>query len=72
MKKTFALAACLMLMFALPARADNCSQIAFDLAAQYGAEVISVKAEGGMCSIKLRIPGQGGQPPRIETVTVPG
>ncbi len=55
-----------------PARADNCAQIANQVAGQYGAEVLAVRADGGSCIIKLRIPGQGGQPPRVETVTVPG
>jgi hypothetical protein len=73
MKKTAAPA--LFLLFALagaaPAMAD-CYQLADQYAAQYGAEVLSVKEKGGNCVIKLRIPGQGGQPPRVETISVPG
>jgi hypothetical protein len=67
-----ALFAVLALMAApLDARADNCAQAAASVAAQYGAEILAVRADGGMCVIKLRIPGSGGQPPRVETVTVP-
>ncbi len=69
--KTIALSAiALMLLAASPARADNCAQIANQVAGQYGAEVLAVRAEGASCVIKLRIPGQAGQPPRVETVTV--
>jgi hypothetical protein len=72
MKLKAAIPALLMLFAATPAKADNCPQVAQDLAAQYGAEVLAARAEGGSCVVKLRIPGQGGQPPRIETFTVPG
>ena len=71
MKKTAALALFLAMFAATPAWAD-CYQVADQAAAQYGAEVISVREKGGNCIIKLRIPGQGGQPPRVETISVPG
>ena len=51
-------------------RADNCSGIAQDLAVQYGAQVIKAVSRDGKCVVTLRIPGQGGQPPRVETKTV--
>lgn len=54
------------------ALANNCAAAARSLAASYGAQVLSVKAEGGVCVITLRIPGQGGQPPRVETHRVSG
>jgi hypothetical protein len=72
MRLATALSIVLMLLSAVPAQADNCAQIAQDLAAQYGAEVLAARADGGSCVVKLRIPGQGGQPPRVETFTVPG
>jgi hypothetical protein len=74
MKKAAFLAALIALFLAsgMPAQADNCSAVADQYAAQYGAEVLSVKEQGGNCVIKLRIPGQGGQPPRVETISVPG
>jgi hypothetical protein len=74
MKKSAATALFVFLSLAgaTPAFAD-CYQIADQVAAQYGgAEVLSVKEAGGNCVIKLRIPGQGGQPPRVETISVPG
>ncbi len=72
MRLATALSVVLMLLSAVPAQADNCAQIAQDLAAQYGAEVLAARADSGSCVVKLRIPGQGGQPPRVETFTVPG
>lgn len=54
------------------ARADNCTGIAQNLAAQYGAQVIKAVSRDGQCVVTLRIPGQGGQPPRVETKTVSG
>jgi hypothetical protein len=61
----------LFVLAATPALAD-CYQVADQVAAQYGAEVISVREGKGTCIIKLRMPGQGGQPPRVETIEVPG
>jgi hypothetical protein len=72
MRLATALSVVLMLLSSVPAQADNCAQIAQDLAAQKGAEVLAARADGGSCVVKLRIPGQGGQPPRVETFTVPG
>lgn len=60
----------LTLAGAAPALAD-CYQVADQVAAQYQAEVLLVKEKGGNCVITLRIPGQGGQPPRVEIKEVP-
>jgi hypothetical protein len=74
MRKTAlpALVVLLLLVAGTPALAANCSAVAEQAASQYGAEILSVKEKGGNCVIKLRIPGQGGQPPRVETISVPG
>lgn len=61
-----------LLLAAAPAKADECEQIAGEVAAQYEAEVLAVRFEEGTCVVKLRIPGADGKPPRVETVTVPG
>lgn len=73
MRKTAALALFLAAMFAAstPALAD-CYQVADQEAARYGAEVVSVREKGGNCIIKLLMPSQGGQPPRVEIITRPG
>ena len=56
--------------------ADNCSSIAAAEASRRGAQVLSVRAlsEGGrtVCEIKLRVPGSGGQPPRVEEIRASG
>jgi hypothetical protein len=67
-----ALLIALFLAAGTPALAANCAAVAEQAAAQNGAEILSVKEKGGNCVIKLRIPGQGGQPPRVETISVPG
>ncbi|MFZ1812897.1 MAG: hypothetical protein WBO55_11680 [Rhizobiaceae bacterium] len=58
------------------AHAADCSAAAARVASEMGAEVLSVspRSDGGsqVCVIKVRIPGQNGQPPRVETVTVSG
>ena len=56
----------------VPAQADNCAQQAQRVAAQMGAQVLSAKAEGGSCVVTLRVPGKGGQPPRVETMVLGG
>jgi len=64
-----------LLFLAPPALAD-CQQAAYSVAASYGGDVIKVRTlqQGGatVCEIKIRIPGAAGQPPRVETVRVPG
>ena len=74
MKNTGVISALLfaLLLAATPARADECEQLAADVAAQYEAEVLAVRFEKGACVVTLRIPGADGEPPRVETVTVPG
>ncbi len=74
MRKT-ALPALLIYLFlaaGTSALAANCSAVAEQAAAQYGAEIVSVKEKGGTCIIKLRVPGQGGQPPRVIPLELPG
>lgn len=65
-----------LLAFSGEANADNCAQIAQSLASSRGAQVLQVRAlnQGGqtVCEVTLRTPGQGGQPPRVETVRVNG
>lgn len=62
--------------FAPAAKADNCSQIADQVAASRSAQVLSVRPatrDGGtVCIIKLRIPGKEGRPPRVETIRLNG
>ena len=77
--KTAALLLSICLLYLAPAGeacADNCAQAARSLAATQGAEVIDVRSvqEGGriVCVVRLRVPGTGGQPPRLATVRVPG
>ncbi|MGI9400421.1 MAG: hypothetical protein ACR2O0_04125 [Rhizobiaceae bacterium] len=56
--------------------AANCAQVAKQLAASRGAEVLASTpvSSGGqtICQIKLLIPGKNGQPPRVETQRVSG
>lgn len=63
-------------VIALPAHANNCASAARSVAASQNAEVLSVKAQqtasGTVCVVTLRIPGRGGNPPRVETVRVNG
>jgi hypothetical protein len=68
-----ALLVALFLAAGAPALAANCSEIAEQLSAQYGgAEIVSAREKEGGCEVKLRIPGQGGQPPRVEKFNIPG
>jgi hypothetical protein len=54
------------------AGAGDCSQVAQQEASRTGATVLAAQAvnQNGqtVCVIKLRIPGSGGRPPRVETV----
>lgn len=77
--KTAALLLSICLLYLAPAGeacADNCAQAARSLAAAQGAEVINVRSvqEGGrtVCVVTLRVPGAGGQPPRVATVRIAG
>lgn len=77
--KTAALFLSICLLYLAPAGqacADSCAQTAQSMAASRGAQVIKVTKvnEGGrtVCVITLRVPSQGGQPPRVETVRVNG
>lgn len=78
MKTTAAFLSLVLSLFAVPgeASADSCAQIAQSLASSRGAQVLQVRAvnQGGqvICEVTLRTPGQGGQPPRVETVRVNG
>ncbi|MCB1428631.1 MAG: hypothetical protein KDJ48_08485 [Nitratireductor sp.] len=61
-----------LLAFAPSASAADCSQAAANAASARGGEVLSVKANGDQCVVKIRIPGKNGEPPRVETTTVSG
>lgn len=52
------------------APADSCAETAQRAAAERGAQVLSARTEGGACVVTLRIPGSGGQPPRVETLVL--
>jgi hypothetical protein len=67
-----ALLIALFLAAGTPARAANCSAVAEQAAAQYGAEIVSVKEKGGTCIIRLWVPGEAGQPPRVIPLELPG
>ena len=56
----------------LSAAAADCASAAAQAAAQRGAQVLKVQAQGGTCIVTLRVPGQNGQPPRVETIQVSG
>jgi hypothetical protein len=64
-----------LFLLAFPALAD-CQRAAASAEASTGGQVIAVREidVGGVtyCEIKVRIPGAAGQPPRVETVRVPG
>lgn len=70
-KIVFALFLATISLAAAPASANECAQVALDVAAKYRAEVLAARLEAGQCVIKLRIPGENGQPPRVETIAVP-
>ncbi len=56
----------------MPAYGANCAQIANREARQRSADVLNVREQdrGGrtICVIRLRVPGNGGNPPRVETI----
>ncbi|MEZ5872420.1 MAG: hypothetical protein R3D32_11395 [Nitratireductor sp.] len=61
-----------LMAFAYPAHAADCAQAAANAASSMGGEVLSVKADGDQCVVKIRIPDKNGGPPRVESVTVSG
>ena len=73
MKNVAALTILIALALLAPvANAADCSQAAANAASSMGGEVLSVKAQGDQCVVKIRIPGKNGEPPRVETTTVSG
>ena len=53
-------------------QADNCARLAEQKAAELGAQVLAARSEGGNCVVTLRIPGKGGEPPRVDTIVIGG
>ncbi|MBL1406818.1 MAG: hypothetical protein COC00_012605 [Rhizobiales bacterium] len=58
------------ILFAVPAHAASCSDIANDLADDLKAEVLSAKATGDGCKVKLKLPASNGKQSRIVTRTI--
>ena len=56
----------------MPAGAADCASAASREAASRNAQVLKVESQNGQCVITMRVPGAGGQPPRVETVVVNG
>lgn len=70
-----ALAGAVMFVCALPvaAASADCNRAAKAACAQVGCErVLSAKERGGTCVVTMLVPGGQGQPPRRQTVNVPG
>lgn len=52
---------------------SNCVAKASALAASYsGAQILSVKDDGGSCVVVIRVNGKNGNPPRIVTKVIAG
>lgn len=50
-----------------PAHAASCSDVANDLADELKAEVLSAKATGDGCKVKLKLPASNGKQSRVVT-----
>ena len=70
--KKLLLATLFLTLPGLPAQADNCAELAQQKAAELGAQVLAARNEGGNCVVTLRIPGSGGEPPRVDTIVIGG
>ena len=65
----------LLLACAVPvvAASADCGSAASAACAQAGcSQILSVQESGGTCVVTMLVPGANGQPPRRQTVSVPG